>query len=153
MYVYCYLIGTSKGQLESKIINIDVDFLEGNGHVYMYVPYHLISLSLSLFLSPSLSSPYPLFFSLPPFLPPHSWVCHIDDDIYVNLKQLVKFLSKFNPKKEAIYFGRSGSGWGTPRKVMDGAQYGKPGQKYHFAVGGMYCLSRLILEMSKPYLM
>ena len=100
---------------------------------------------------PSLSLSLSLSFLF--FLPPHSWLCHIDDDIYVNLKQLVKFLSKFDPKKEAVYFGRSGSGWETPRKVVEGALYGKPGQKYHFAVGGMYCLSRPILEMSKPYLM
>ena len=127
-------------------------FLEG-----MVMFMFSLSLSLSLSLSPlphslSLLSP-PLSHS--PFLlrTLHSWLCHIDDDIYVNVKQLVKFLSKFDPKKEAIYFGRSGSGWETPRKVMDGALYGSPGQKYHFAVGGMYCLSRPTLELSKPYLM
>ena len=104
-----------------------------------------------LFLPPSLSHTH-----IPSLLPPlnlHSWLCHIDDDIYVNVKQLVSFLSKFDPKKEAIYFGRSGSGWQTPRQVMKGALYGTSGQKYHFAVGGMYCLSRPMLELSKPYLM
>ena len=148
------IITTSKGQLESKIVNIDVDFLREKV-VFMFCLTSCFSLSHSLSLSLSLSFSLSLSLSPPPPPPPppHSWLCHIDDDIYVNLKQLVRFLSKFDPKKEAVYFGRSGSGWRTPREVMKGAQYGKPGQKYHFAVGGMYCLSRPILEMSKPYLM
>ena len=135
------VIGRSKcQQSESKIINID------RGNWSCLCSSHLMSTSPH-------PPPPPLSLSFLLLPPPHSWLCHIDDDIYVNLKQLVKFLSKFDPKKEAVYFGRSGSGWETPRKVVEGALYGKPGQKYHFAVGGMYCLSRPILEMSKPYLM
>ena len=81
-----------------------------------------------------------------------SWLCHIDDDMYVNLGPLVKILSKFDPKKEPVYFGRSGSDWFKPRRVKRLAKLGRPGQRYHFAVGGMYCLSRAMLEMAKPYL-
>ncbi len=85
-------------------------------------------------------------------IPSFSWLCHVDDDIYILLRPLVEQLSKFRPREEPIYFGRSGSAWAHPRAVIDGAMYGKPGQKYHFAVGGMYCLSRAMLELAKPYL-
>ena len=83
---------------------------------------------------------------------PCSWFCHVDDDIYINLKVLVQTLAKFYPRKEPIYFGRSGSSWRRPRQVKRLAKLGKPGQRYHFAVGGMYCLSRAMLERAKPYL-
>ena len=81
-----------------------------------------------------------------------SWFCHVDDDIYVNLKVLVQTLAKFYPRKEPIYLGRSGSSWRHPRQVKRSTKLGKPGQRYHFAVGGMYCLSRAMLERAKPYL-
>ena len=81
-----------------------------------------------------------------------SWLCHIDDDIYVNLEVLVRTLSIFYPRKEPVYFGRSGSDWFKPRQVKRSAKLGRPSQRYHFAVGGMYCLSRAMLEMAKPYI-
>jgi len=82
-----------------------------------------------------------------------SWLCHVDDDIYIHLKVLVKTLAVFDPKTEPIYFGRAGSEWGRARRVLENSTIGRPGQRYHFAVGGMYCLSRAMLEMAKPYLM
>ena len=85
-------------------------------------------------------------------LPVSSWLCHIDDDIYVNLKVLVKTLAVFDPKTEPIYFGRAGTEWGKARQVSENSTIGRPGQRYHFAVGGMYCLSRAMLERAKPYL-
>ena len=81
-----------------------------------------------------------------------SWLCHIDDDMYVRLSPLIQLLSYFDPKKDAIYLGRSGSAWATPRKVLKDATLGAEGQGYHFAVGGMYCLSRAMLELARPYL-
>jgi len=77
----------------------------------------------------------------------------VDDDIYIHLKVLVKTLAVFDPKTEPIYFGRAGSEWGRARRVLENSTIGRPGQRYHFAVGGMYCLSRAMLEMAKPYLM
>ena len=108
-------------------------------------------------MHPSLRQPKPLYpctTSLPSstHTHTHSWLCHIDDDIYVNLKPLVRILSKFDPKTEPVYVGRSGSKWVDPRLVKNGAMLGQPGQKYHFAVGGMYCLSRALLEETKSYL-
>lgn len=76
----------------------------------------------------------------------------MDDDIYVNLPALVRSLAKFDPKTEPVYYGRSGSKWESPRRVLQEGKIGKAGQPYHFAVGGMYCLSRPMLEKAKPYL-
>ena len=73
--------------------------------------------------------------------------------MYVRLPPLIQLLSYFDPKKDSIYLGRSGSEWGRPRKVLEDAKLGKGGQVYHFAVGGMYCLSRAMLELARPYLM
>ena len=36
----------------------------------------------------------------------HSWLCHIDDDMYVNVRNLIPLLSGFDPKTEPIYLGR-----------------------------------------------
>ena len=64
--------------------------------------------------------------------------------MYVNFQNLITALAKFS-KKEMIYFGRSGSDWRKPRN--------KPhGSKYHFAVGGMYCLNRRMLNEAKKWL-
>lgn len=81
-----------------------------------------------------------------------SWLCHIDDDMYVNLKPLVDTLSLFDPVKEKIYLGRSGSLWEEAREVKQESGLGTAGKRYHFAVGGMYCLSRAMMEAIKDYL-
>ncbi len=83
---------------------------------------------------------------------PHSWICHVDDDMYVHVPPLARQLSKFDPRTDPVYLGRSGSEWDSPRIVNITSKLGKPGQKYHFAVGGMYCLSRAMLELAKTYL-
>ena len=36
-----------------------------------------------------------------------SWFCHVDDDIYINHKQLIDLLSLYDPKTEDIYLGHS----------------------------------------------
>ena len=82
----------------------------------------------------------------------HSWLCHVDDDMYLHALPLAKQFSKFDPRTEPVYFGRSGSEWDKPRVVRNTSLLGKPGQRYHFAVGGMYCLSRAMLELAEPYL-
>ncbi len=72
--------------------------------------------------------------------------------MYVRMPPLVDLLSHFDPKKDVVYIGRSGSDWSTPRKVINGSGIGTGGQGYHFAVGGMYCLSRALLTEAGPYL-
>ena len=33
------------------------------------------------------------------------WFCHVDDDVYVNVEQLVRLLKKYDPERE-VYLGR-----------------------------------------------
>ena len=47
------------------------------------------------------------------------WFCHVDDDMYVNLERLVDVLARLKRDKP-VYFGRSGSYPGKPRRVMKG---------------------------------
>jgi fringe protein len=72
--------------------------------------------------------------------------------MYVNMKNLVALLSHFNPRLEPIYLGRSGSPWYKPRRIKSKSRLGRPGAKYHFAVGGMYCLSRAMLDKTMKWL-
>ncbi len=56
----------------------------------------------------------PQKFARPPSLIPpwsitfyqHSWYCHFDDDVYVNVPKLVSVLSEHNPIQEKVYIGR-----------------------------------------------
>ena len=64
---------------------------------------------------------------------------------------LIKALAKF-PKQDLIYYGRSGTDWVTPRRVPLSSRIGKKNGKYHFAVGGMYCLNRILLERAKEWI-
>jgi fringe protein len=76
----------------------------------------------------------------------------VDDDIYVNMSNLVPLLSRFDPKTEPIYIGRSGSAWRSPRRVKKKAGLSLPGMTYHFAVGGMYCVSRAMLHKTMKWI-
>ena len=51
---------------------------------------------------------------------PFSWFCHLDDDIYIIMKNLIGLLSKMNPKIESRYVGRAGTPWKKPRSVSLG---------------------------------
>ena len=73
--------------------------------------------------------------------------------MYVIMNPLIKTLSRFDPKTEPVYFGRSGKEWTEPKTVNNRTKLGCVGQGYHFALGGMYCLSRVMLEEVRPYLM
>ena len=79
-------------------------------------------------------------------LSPSSWHCHVDDDMYVNVKSLIRALSHFTPKTEPVYFGRSGY-----RSVVTGTEKFSKKSMY-YAQGGMYCLSRVLLEKAKDYI-
>ena len=72
--------------------------------------------------------------------------------MYVNPAPLVQSLSHFDPTKEKVYYGRSGSPVEAPRQVRNDSTLGKPGKRYFFALGGMYCLSRAMVEEARPYL-
>ena len=34
------------------------------------------------------------------------WFCHVDDDVYVNTRQLIALLEQYNPLEETVYLGR-----------------------------------------------
>ena len=72
--------------------------------------------------------------------------------MYVSVKPLTQLLSSFDPVKEPVYLGRSGSPWAQAREVKNVSGLGTPGKRYHFAVGGMYCLSRAMMDMVKEHL-
>ena len=46
-----------------------------------------------------------------------SWFCHVDDDVYVIVENLVKLLSKMDPKAEARYIGKPLTPWRSPYVV------------------------------------
>ena len=72
--------------------------------------------------------------------------------MYVRIPPLIELLAKFDGKKEPVYLGRSGSEWMVPRKMLPESKFHNKAATYHFAVGGMYCLSRAMLELARPYL-
>ena len=47
------------------------------------------------------------------------WICHVDDDMYVNVEQLINMLSIFTDG-QPVYFGRSGTFPGALRTVLNG---------------------------------
>jgi fringe protein len=81
----------------------------------------------------------------------YEWFCHVDDDMYVNLEMLVDVLARLKRDKP-VYFGRSGTYPGKPRRVMKESKIGTPGTPYNFAVGGMYCLNRVFLNMARRWI-
>ena len=46
-----------------------------------------------------------------------SWFCHVDDDVYVIMDNLVKLLSMMDPKTEARYIGKPLTPWKRPQVV------------------------------------
>jgi hypothetical protein len=71
------------------------------------------------------------------------WMCRFDDDQYVNLKNLYKFLSKIDPSKP-YYIGRTSTS--SPSRIS------KHNRTYTFATyGAGVCFSRLLLEKLRPH--
>ena len=42
----------------------------------------------------------------------------MDDDVYLVMEQLIRVLDLWDPKREEIYFGRSGKNWRKPLQVL-----------------------------------
>ncbi|CAI8020682.1 Beta-1,3-N-acetylglucosaminyltransferase radical fringe, partial [Geodia barretti] len=53
---------------------------------------------------------------------------------------------------QPVYFGRSGTFPGAPRAIIKGVPVGTPGDCFDFAVGGLYCLNRPLLDMARRWL-
>ncbi|XP_014674977.1 PREDICTED: beta-1,3-N-acetylglucosaminyltransferase lunatic fringe-like [Priapulus caudatus] len=75
------------------------------------------------------------------------WFCHFDDDNYVNVPQLVKFLSQKSWKKD-YYFGKPSIPHPLEIKI---AANTRP-VKFNFATGGAgFCISRALANRMSPY--
>ena len=73
--------------------------------------------------------------------------------MYVLTNPLMRLLALFYPKTDPVYIGRAGTPWDAPYRVKRGSSLGvPPGVSFHFAVGGLYCLSRAMLARLRPYL-
>ena len=46
-----------------------------------------------------------------------SWFCHVDDDVYVIMDNLVTLLAKMDPKTEARYIKKPLTSWKEPSPV------------------------------------
>ena len=70
----------------------------------------------------------------------------MDDDFYINIKSLVRALSHFDPDSERVYLGRA-----AYYQVQGKSRLGHLGDSFGYAQGAMYCLSRPMMEIAKPY--
>ena len=84
----------------------------------------------------------------------YSWWCHIDDDMYVNHRELVELLSRFDPDVEPVYLGLPMHDWDHPGNLTaDQTVYPEAeSRRYHFAYGALVCLSRPMLDKLRPWL-
>jgi len=75
-----------------------------------------------------------------------SWMCHFDDDNYVNVVQLIKVLRGFDPSRD-WYLGKPSTR--GPVDIEDGTER----VHFWFATGGAgFCLSRSLLRKMQPYI-
>jgi hypothetical protein len=71
--------------------------------------------------------------------------------MHVNIEELKHVLNMFLDN-QPVYFGHSGTFPGAPRAVIKGVPVGTPGDSFDFAVGGLYCLNRPLLNMARRWL-
>jgi fringe protein len=83
------------------------------------------------------------------------WFCHVDDDNYLNVPQLVSLLSKYDPNKD-IYIGRPRLAqpldldWGIRQAPLGLGNFNK--EPFWFGTGGAgFCLSRNLAKKMEPY--
>ncbi|XP_014676610.1 PREDICTED: fringe glycosyltransferase-like, partial [Priapulus caudatus] len=76
------------------------------------------------------------------------WFCHFDDDNYVNVPQLVKFLSKKSWNKD-YYFGKTS----IPHEFEIRTPVTAPRLRFNFATGGAgFCISRALANKMTRYI-
>ncbi|XP_033821227.2 beta-1,3-N-acetylglucosaminyltransferase lunatic fringe-like [Periophthalmus magnuspinnatus] len=78
------------------------------------------------------------------------WLCHVDDDNYVNVVALLKLLSQYH-HTEDVYLGRPSTG--TPLQASYSTQGAAPQEvRFWFATGGAgFCLSRSLALRMQPW--
>ncbi|CAI8040782.1 Beta-1,3-N-acetylglucosaminyltransferase lunatic fringe [Geodia barretti] len=78
------------------------------------------------------------------------WFCHVDDDVYVNIHQLVILLHKYDPLTEKVYLGR----WSLARTSKLQMRRNIPNLKsneFAFGTGALYCISSCLMTELEPY--
>ncbi|XP_071963901.1 beta-1,3-N-acetylglucosaminyltransferase manic fringe-like [Antedon mediterranea] len=79
-----------------------------------------------------------------------SWFCHVDDDNYLNLRELRKLLDLYQPYHQDLYFGRS-----STTLPIEAYSTQTPVQKYQFwfGTGGAgVCISRKLANKMEPHI-
>ncbi|KAJ0051249.1 hypothetical protein NL108_016543 [Boleophthalmus pectinirostris] len=78
------------------------------------------------------------------------WLCHVDDDNYVNMSALLKLLSQFRHTQD-VYLGRPSTG--TPLQASLSTRGAAPKEvRFWFATGGAgFCLSRSLALRMQPW--
>ncbi|XP_057667628.1 fringe glycosyltransferase [Diorhabda carinulata] len=77
------------------------------------------------------------------------WFCHFDDDNYVNVPRLVRFLGDYNPRDE-WYLGKPSIQ--APLEIVKKEKKVVRKIKFWFATGGAgFCLSRALAVKMKPF--
>ncbi|CAG9865557.1 unnamed protein product [Phyllotreta striolata] len=77
------------------------------------------------------------------------WFCHFDDDNYVNVPRLVRFLGDYNPKDE-WYLGKPSIQ--APLEIVKKEKKTVKKIKFWFATGGAgFCLSRALAVKMMPF--
>ena len=61
-----------------------------------------------------------------------SWFCHVDDDVYVIVDNLIKLLSMMDPKTEARYIGKALTPWKRPYAVSSSVYMALKCHKYNY---------------------
>ena len=75
-----------------------------------------------------------------------SWFCHLDDDVYVIMDNLVKLLSMMDPKTEARYIGKPLSPWKRPYVVSSSVYIPLKYHKYNIIIS--YFKKGIFLKMT-----
>ncbi|XP_011403569.1 PREDICTED: beta-1,3-N-acetylglucosaminyltransferase radical fringe-like [Amphimedon queenslandica] len=79
-----------------------------------------------------------------------SWMCHIDDDEYMNVWKLKRMLIKYDPNKP-WYIGKSHHEYWKLNPSNSGNFPEAKRKIYKFNTGNVYCLSKQIMKETEKY--
>ena len=84
--------------------------------------------------------------------PPPAWFCHVDDDNYVNMEQLVVTLAGY-PATGEWYLGKVSTAQQLEVSDRRSSASPPPTHRFWFATGGAgFCLSRPLVERMGPWI-
>jgi fringe protein len=83
------------------------------------------------------------------------WFCHVDDDVYINIPQLVDLLNSYHPLRDHLYLGRWSLNRDSKLELSASQIQNIPGLKstqFAFGTGALYCISGPLMAELEPYL-